>query len=98
MNLIQSFKFIFIIIIFSFSFGKLIEPINEAESEELLVGINAREYLILNNAPLQFSIEGSRKIKIISRRAAPKKNRKSLFFGYGTESKSSSPTEITYKY
>jgi hypothetical protein len=58
------------------------DPINEVRKEKILIGANESEYTILNKNPLIYSIEGSRKIKIISRRAAPKKNRKSLFFGY----------------
>ncbi len=82
MNLIQSYKTFLILFIISFSFGKLMDPINEVRKEKILIGANESEYTILNKNPLIYSIEGSRKIKIISRRAAPKKNRKSLFFGY----------------
>ncbi len=76
------YKSVFAILLWSVSSSAVIHPVEKDEKEILTIGDKRRTYYQLHRAPLNFEVNGPKRLEILCRRAVPGKEDKTWKFGY----------------
>ncbi len=78
------------IVVSNFIFCDVLIPEENELKEVLHIHENSRDYFLVYNKPLHYTVEGPVRLEIISRRAIPKTSRRRYDFGYQLQMESQS--------